>query len=97
MFGKEEQKISDLLKSIVKDNRQLDQRLAGDRVVKAWEELFGANFEQYVDGVQYRGNILYLSLNSSVLRQELHLSKQKIVLRLNEAIGEELIKDICLK
>lgn len=97
MFGKEEQKISDLLKSIVKDNKQMDQRLAGDRVVKAWEQHFGANFEQYVDGVRYKSNILYLTLNSSVLRQELHLSKQKLIHRLNEAVGEDLIKDIRLK
>ena len=97
MFGKEEQKIEDLLKSIVEKDRHLNQRMAKDKVQDAWKTLFGDQFDQYVDSLYFSKNILYLKLNSSVLRQELHLGKQKLMERLNEVLENELIKEIRLK
>jgi len=51
----------------------------------------------YTTRVELKDDILYVSLSSSVLREELSLGKTKIIKILNEALGKELIKKLVLR
>lgn len=64
---------------------------------EAWTSLMGNGVNQYTTGVDLRGGTLYVSLSSSVLREELSLGKSKIIKMLNEQLGRELIKKIILR
>lgn len=64
---------------------------------EAWKHLMGTGVNNYTQSVELRGNTLYVSLSSSVLREELSLGKSKIIKMLNEEIGKELIKKLVLR
>jgi len=89
-------KISDLLKNFVKDNK-LQDGLDKVDVRDAWVSLMGNGVNNYTTDVQLKGNILYIKLSSSVLREELSYGKDKIITMLNEALGKELIVKLVLR
>jgi len=64
---------------------------------RAWEELMGNGVNSYTRAVELKGDTLYVSLSSSVLREELSLGKSKIIYMLNEALGQELIRKLVLR
>lgn len=89
-------KISDLLKDFVKDNK-LQDGLDKVDVRDAWQSLMGNGVNNYTTAIQLKGNILYVQLSSSVLREELSYGKDKIIAMLNEALGKDLILKLVLR
>lgn len=63
----------------------------------AWEDLMGNGVNKYTTRVELKKDTLYVSLSSSVLREELSLGKSKIIAMLNEELGHELIKNLILR
>ncbi len=88
--------LKDALKHFIKANRlqggidRIDARAA-------WESLMGNGVNHYTSSVELKGDTLYVSLTSSVLREELSHGKTKIINMLNEEIGKDLIKKIVLR
>jgi len=85
--------IGDLLK-IVMDENKLSKGLNNVRLQELWKEQMGPGVVKYTEKIQLQGETLVVQLNSSVLREELSYGKEKIVLMLNEALGEAIIKKI---
>ncbi|OQD42313.1 RNA-binding protein [Croceivirga radicis] len=92
----EEQKISDVLKAFIQENK-LEKGINKVDAKEAWVKLMGNGVNNYTQNVELRNQVLYVSLSSSVLREELSMGKSKIVKMLNEELGQELIKKIVLK
>ncbi len=63
----------------------------------AWKKLMGNGVNNYTTGVELKQDTLFISLNSSVLREELSHGKSKIITLLNEELGKDLIKKIVLR
>jgi len=57
----------------------------------------GNGVNNYTTQVKLDRDVLYVSLSSSVLREELSYGKQKIIDMLNEAIGKKLISKLVLR
>ena len=57
----------------------------------------GFNVNSYTNEIHLKNKTLYVSLSSSVLRQELSYGKQKIISLINEEIGEKIINKIVLR
>jgi hypothetical protein len=72
----------------------LDRKMKELDVVAAWPELMGSAVANRTKDIQIRNGILYLSMDSSVMRDELQLGKQIIIQRVNDMAGLVLIKDI---
>ncbi|NNK82804.1 MAG: DUF721 domain-containing protein [Flavobacteriaceae bacterium] len=89
-------KISDVLKEFVEKNN-LEQGLNKVDVKDAWEQLMGNGVNNYTNTVSLKNKTLYVSLSSSVLREELSYGKEKIIKMLNEALGKELIEKLVLR
>ncbi len=64
---------------------------------RAWEQLMGNGVNSYTKSVELKGDTLFVSLTSSVLREELSLGKTKIIAMLNEDLGQELIRKLVLR
>ncbi len=88
--------ISDLLKTFV-DKNNLQRGLDKVEVQQVWEQIMGPAIMKYTDNIALKNDILYVQLNSSVLREELSYGVQKIITNLNEALGKELIKKLVLR
>lgn len=92
----DQQKIDDLLKSFVKENK-LEKGLDKVNVEAAWRDLMGNGVNNYTNSVKLHQETLYVELSSSVLREELSYGKDKIINMLNEALGKNLITKLILR
>ena len=64
---------------------------------EAWIKLMGNGVNNYTTSVELKNETLYVSLSSSVLREELSYGKSKIIDMLNEELDKDLIKKIILR
>ncbi len=64
---------------------------------EAWIKLMGNGVNNYTTAIELRHETLFISLSSSVLREELSLGKSKIIAMLNEEIGKEVITKLVLR
>lgn len=64
---------------------------------EAWAKLMGNGVNNYTTAIELREGTLFVSLSSSVLRQELSLGKSKIISMLNEELGKEVVKKLILR
>ena len=92
----DQQKIDDLLKSFVKENK-LEKGLDKVNVEAAWRDLMGNGVNNYTYSVKLHQDTLYVELSSSVLREELSYGKDKIINMLNESLGKNLITKLILR
>jgi hypothetical protein len=88
--------LGDALKDFINEN-SLEKGLEKINARDAWVKLMGNGVNNYTTDVQLRDDTLYVSLNSSVLREELSYGKEKIIRMLNEELGTEVIKKIILR
>ena len=96
MERKEIQKIDSLLDKFVKANN-LEKGLAEYRLVKSWSDLLGITVAKKTKSLRIRNRKLFVTLHSSVVRNELEMIKDTLIPRLNEAAGLNVIDDIILK
>jgi len=66
-------------------------------IVESWENVVGKAIASRTSKVYIRDGILYVHLNSSVVRNELMMIREALRERINETAGAEVIKDIVLK
>ncbi|WP_298901616.1 DUF721 domain-containing protein [uncultured Psychroserpens sp.] len=88
--------ISDILKEFV-DTNKLQAGLDKVDVREAWAKMMGNGVNNYTTDIKLDRDTLYVSLSSSVLREELSYGKQKIIDMLNESVGKEVIKKLVLR
>lgn len=89
-------KLSEVLKEFVETNN-LQEGLNKVDVKEAWEHLMGNGVNNYTTNVVLKNTTLYITLSSSVLREELSYGKEKIINMLNESLGKVLIEKLVLR
>ncbi len=88
--------IQEILNKIL-DSSELRQGIRETRVLKAWNNLLGPMAEKITKNIYIKGGVLYVSLNSSVIRNDLLMHKSKIIESLNKEVGAKVINDIVLR
>lgn len=73
---------------------QLDGKMKELDVIEAWPEMMGIAVANRTTEIYIRNKVLYLKIDSSVMREELAHGKSIIILRVNEKAGFEMIRDI---
>jgi hypothetical protein len=91
-----ESPISDVLKAFIENNK-LQSGMDKIDVEKAWKELMGNGVNTYTKEVILKGTTLYVTLSSSVLREELSHGKQKIISMLNDELRKDVVKELVLR
>lgn len=88
--------LSEALQEFISSNK-LQKGLDKVLIKEAWISLMGNGVNNYTTGLDLRNGTLFVSLSSSVLREELSLGKSKIINLLNEEVGREVVKKIVLR
>lgn len=96
MKKKNDLTLREALQDMLRELR-LEPKLAETRVKMLWEEVMGKTITTYTADIQLRKNVLYLTILSAPLKQELTFAREKIKTRLNEELGEEAIKDVVIR
>ena len=66
-------------------------------VKDAWKNLMGNGVNTYTKNILLKGTTLYVELTSSVLREELHYGKDKIIKMINEELKKDVVKEVVLR
>jgi len=89
--------ISSLLHDFYRENPELWQKILEIRIQRAWEKLLGPGITKSTRNLYVKNHVLYVFLDSSVLRNELLLSRKRLLKSLNEYAGAEVIRDIVIR
>ena len=57
----------------------------------------GNSVSKVTKSVYFRNGVVFVTLNSSIIRNELIMHRDKIVRGLNEKIGNAIVKDVVLR
>ncbi len=88
--------MGEALNEFIKTNK-LEKGMDKVNAKEAWATLMGNGVANYTTAVELRNETLFVSLSSSVLREELSHGKSKIIAMLNEELGKELVKKLVLR
>ena len=66
-------------------------------IINAWKDVLGVSIMQITSNLYIKGKVLFVSLNSSVVRNELYLNKKRIIDSINAYLGSNVIYDIILR
>jgi len=88
--------LRDIIGQVLKTNH-LDKQLNEKRLIEAWPKVLGENIMKYTSDLSIKNKVLYVSLNSSVLRHDLFISREEIKTSLNRNVGAEVINNIIFR
>jgi hypothetical protein len=88
--------LAEAIKDYVKE-MNLDGKLSEVGVINSWEGIVGKAISSRTTKIYIKDHILYVHLNSSVVRNELLMLREALKEKLNEKAGSEVIKDIVLR
>lgn len=97
MIRKNTQTIGEVLRDFFEDNTELYEKMMEIRIQRAWGEVLGPMVLQYTRLIYVKDRVLYVSLTSAVLRNELLLCRERLVKSLNQYAGSSVIKDLVLR
>ena len=76
-------------------------RIRGDiqalQIEDAWEQIMGKTVARYTDRLQIINDTLIITTHVAPLKEELVYQKEKIIQRVNEALGAPTIKKIVIQ
>lgn len=88
------QSIGEILREFYVENPTISRRLSEVRLVNAWREVLGPGVAQATRNIYIQGATLHVALDSSVLRNELMMWRDRLVRTLNEKAGANVIREI---
>ncbi|HLC83050.1 MAG TPA: DUF721 domain-containing protein [Bacteroidia bacterium] len=96
MNRKNEHSLKEVIDQLLKAYK-LDEKLAERKLIASWEIVMGVMIAKHTKDLYIKHKQLFVTLDSSALRNELSLAKTKIVKMLNDEVGTEVINDVILK
>ena len=88
--------IGDALKQFLKTSK-LKSGVQAMQIEDAWEKIMGKTIARYTDKIEIVNSTLFISSSVAPLKNEILYQKAKIIQRVNEALGEKVIKDVGIK
>ena len=67
------------------------------QIQDAWEKIMGKTIAKYTDKIEIVNQTLFISSTVAPLKNELLYQKEKIIERVNEALGEKVITEVVIK
>lgn len=72
----------------------LEKRMKEMDILKGWPEMMGVAVANRTTNLRINNRILYISMDSAVMREELLNGKQIILQRVNDFAGQKIIDDV---
>ena len=73
---------------------KLNRKYSETYLINSWERMMGTTIAKRTTSIKISKGVMYVELNSSALKNELSMSKSKIMKWLEEELGERWIDDI---
>ena len=96
LYFMSELSIQDAMQQFLKNSR-LKNGIQAVRIESLWEEIMGKTISKYTDKIQIINTTLFITTTVAPLKNELLYQKEKIIERVNELMGEVVIKEVVIK
>ncbi len=87
--------LGDAMNQFLKQSR-LNGSIQALQIEEIWEKLMGKTIARYTNKINIHGSTLYITTSVAPLKQELTYQKEKIIQRVNEALGEKVINKVVI-
>ncbi|MFN0274898.1 MAG: DUF721 domain-containing protein [Chitinophagales bacterium] len=84
--------IKDFLKAF-----HLENKVHEVQVKDLWMKVMGKTIAHYTSDIKLKDGRLYIFLTSAPLKQDLNFNKENIMERLNEEMGERVVKEVIIR
>lgn len=74
----------------------IDLKMHEAAVLAQWAEIMGEEVDKRTERKYIKDGILYLELNSSVMRDQLMRTKSEVIMKINTVSGFDIIEDVHL-
>lgn len=88
--------IADAIRQFL-DQSRIKGSIQALQIEDVWEQIMGKTVARYTDKLQIIGDKLIISTHVAPLRNELIYQKDKIKLRVNEALGQRVINEVIIQ
>ena len=88
--------MGDAIKQFLKSSR-IKGDIQSFQIETVWEQLMGKTVARYTDSIRIVHKTLYITTSVAPLKQELQFQKEKIKLRVNEALGNNEIQEVVIQ
>ena len=89
-------KLSEVMLEILREN-DLGKKMLENRAISLWQVIIGPTVAHATKDVYIKDGVMFVHLTSSVVRHELIMLRGKIMQRINEAVGQNIITDIVFR
>ena len=88
--------MQDAIKQFLKQSR-IKGGIQALQIEEVWEQIMGKTIARYTDNIQIINQTLFISSSVAQLKNELLYQKDKIIERVNEALGAKVINEVVIK
>jgi len=88
--------IGDAIKKFLEQS-QIRNGIQALQIEDVWEEIMGKTIARYTEKLRIINDTLFITTQVGPLKQELIFQKEKIILRVNEALGQKVINKIVVQ
>jgi predicted nucleic acid-binding Zn ribbon protein len=96
MRKRDAQSLHDILDEALK-SLKIDGKLNETRVIAAWPEIVGSGIVAHTKSLYINRRVLYVQMDSPVIRNEMQMMRQSLIEHLNNRVGKEAIRDIVFR
>lgn len=79
------------------DKSRLKSNIRALQISAVWEEIMGKTVARYTEKIELVQGTLFITTSVAPLKQELSYQKNLISGRINEKLGEYLVKDVVIR
>lgn len=90
------QSISDVLKETFK-LLKIDHKLKELELMNSWKDVVGVYIANKTKDMYIKNKVLFVKVDSSVVRNELLIIRESLISRLNSAVNQEVIAGIVIR
>ena len=91
-----EYSLGDAIEQFLKKSR-LKGSIQALKIKDVWENIMGKTISRYTESIKIYGDKLYVTTSIAPLKQELVYQKDQILERVNEALGEKVIREVIIQ
>lgn len=88
--------VGDIITKLLKEEH-LENKFDEQRVAMLWQEVVGQGINRYTANRYVKDGVMYVTISSAPLRNELMLNRTLLIRRLNDLVGREVIHEIVFK
>ena len=74
-----------------------EEKMDSVDLMNSWDKIVGGIIAKHTTNLYVKDKTLYVSLDSSVLRSELHMARTRLIDMINKEVGKKIIEDIVLR